>query len=153
MQYKYGAYPQEMSKTIDINVISIGFEKWLSQENQNQSYSSTFAMGVDGIRLKPDASFGNACHNPIDTKITPISGSNWAGWMAEDTYAKSQSKEGYCKIYSPEYCCIHLVIGNKKMSAELGGACLLRKRTTSLEQGLSYEIFKEMIKTINFNEE
>jgi hypothetical protein len=153
MGYQYGAFPNERSKAIDINIAPVRLEEWLSAARVAQPRSSTFNKTDTAVELKADAGFGNICSNLINIKITPIQGSNWHGWMAEQIYGPTRNRKSYCQVYSPKYRCIELVIGNKKMSAELGGACLLRKRTTSLEEGLNYDLFMEMIKSINFNEE
>ncbi|GAB3627276.1 hypothetical protein PTE30175_01963 [Pandoraea terrae] len=147
LSYEYGEDPEERTKSIDIVIKPSGLERRLEQR------SSAFAPTVDGVRMRPNAGFGNVCDNLVSTEITPISGVNWHGWMAEEVYSKSRSKEFQCTIYSPTYRCISMLIGNTKMSAHLAGACLLRERTTNLEEGLSYDLFMEMIKSIRFNEE
>lgn len=86
--------------------------------------------------------------------INEISGLNWHGWIAEDGYAgskrNSQAPE-YCQKYSEINRCVRMVIGNKKMSATMSQYCLARDpKDFDLDGGLSYDIFKEIIKTIRF---
>ncbi len=50
------------------------------------------------------------------------------------------------------YRCVHVMVGNEKMTAQLGGVCLLRKRELSLESGFSYDLFMEMLGTLRFME-
>jgi hypothetical protein len=69
------------------------------------------------------------------------------------TFAKPQGRCRPAKEYSSRYRCVHLMIGNKKMTAQLDGVCLLRKREFSLENGFSYDLFMDMLKTLSFNEE
>ncbi|MFL9920615.1 hypothetical protein PQR75_35660 [Paraburkholderia fungorum] len=151
MGYEYGAYPGEAAKSIDINIFPVGLDRFLDQTTH--PHSSTLAPTENGLRLRPDAGLGNACRNLVRTEVTPISGSNWHGWIAEEIYSRSRSRQGRCKFFSPTYRCVSLVIGNAKMSAEFGGACLLKKSTTNLEEGLSYSLFLQMINSIHFNEE
>ncbi len=88
------------------------------------------------------------CNDPvIKTQITPIQGSNWHGWIAEETFAKARGR------YTSRYRCIHVMVGNDKMTAQSDGVCLLRKRELSLENGFSYDLFMEMLGTLRFMEE
>ncbi|MGQ7933119.1 hypothetical protein [Paraburkholderia sp. D1E] len=151
MSYEYGAYPDEPMKSIDISIYPIGLDTFLDQTSPH--HSSTLAPTENGWRLQQNAGFGNKCNNLLRTEITPISGANWHGWLAEEVYGKSRSVKAQCKFLSPEYRCVSLVIGNRKMSAESGSRCLLKKITTNLEEGLSFDFFMQMIRSIRFNEE
>jgi hypothetical protein len=151
MSYEYGAYPNERMKSIDISIYPVGLDTFLDQTSRY--HSSVLAPTENGWRLWQDAGFGNVCNNLLRTEITPISGANWHGWLAEEVYGKTRSRKRECNIYSPQYRCIALVIGNAKMSAESAGTCLLKKSTTNLEEGLSYDLFMQMIESIRFNEE
>jgi hypothetical protein len=155
LKMRYWFYPNDpadASKRISMAVNPMGIDDWLTE---GKGHDTTFARSGDGVRLLPKYSFGDECHNLVRTEITPISGANWHGWLAEEVYrkARGRSKNEYCKIYAPKNRCIHLVIGNEKMSAELWGKCLMRKRTTKLEEGFSYDLFMEMIRSVRFNEE
>ncbi|MFL9920612.1 hypothetical protein PQR75_35645 [Paraburkholderia fungorum] len=151
MSYEYGAYPDEPMKSIDIRISPIGLVTFLDQTSPH--HTSTLVRTENGWRLQQNAGFGNRCNNLLRTEITPISGANWHGWLAEEVYGKSHSSKGRCKFTSPEYRCVSLVIGNTKMSAESANRCLLKKTTTNLEEGLSYDLFMQMIESIRFNEE
>ncbi|MBC8726651.1 hypothetical protein F6X37_35720 [Paraburkholderia sp. 31.1] len=93
------------------------------------------------------------CGDPvIKTTISPIEGGNWHGWIAEETFAKAHGRCTPSKEYTERYRCIHMMIGNEKITAQLNGVCLLRKRQYSLENGLSYDLFMNMIKTLRFKD-
>ncbi|MFM0730008.1 hypothetical protein PQQ52_05860 [Paraburkholderia sediminicola] len=148
--YTFGSDPQETQKSIDISVIPIGIDKFVGTSNQKKS---SVVEIVDGQpRVMHWAGLGNECHNLLRTSITPISTTNWQGWTVEDVYGKSRIKTRDCRIFSPEYRCISFVVGNSEMSAEFGGACFPRKRTLSLNNGISYDLFMKMVKSIRFRE-
>jgi hypothetical protein len=44
------------------------------------------------------------------------------------------------------------MVGNATMTATEDGVCLLRKRENSLENGFSYDLFMDMLKTLRFKE-
>jgi hypothetical protein len=91
------------------------------------------------------------CGAPVvKTVIFPIEGENWHGWIAEEYFGKAR---GGCvpeKEYTNLYRCIHVMVGNEKMSAQLAGVCLLRRREYSLENGFSYDLFVNMMKSLRF---
>ncbi len=93
------------------------------------------------------------CSLNVSTKVTPIQGMNWHGWIAEDIHTGTL-RHGCIppKEYTSRYRCIGLLIGNDKMSAITNQFCLLRKRELSLVRGFSYDLFMEVLKTIRFNE-
>jgi hypothetical protein len=95
----------------------------------------------------------SGCGPVVKTTITPLQGINWHGWIAEDTF---QTPRKGClpvdKEYTSTYRCIHVMVGNAKITAMLGGVCLLRKREYSLENGFSYDLFMDMLKTLRFKE-
>lgn len=94
------------------------------------------------------------CGLHVATTIRPIAGLNWRGWIAEDSYTGRVPKD--CESpaeYSSQYRCISMVFGNEKMSAAMVQTCLLRKREFNIQQGLSYEIFMDMLKTLRFMDE
>lgn len=91
------------------------------------------------------------CGDPVvATIVSPIQGENWHGWIAEETFAKAHGQCKPTKEYTESYRCIHVLVGNEKMSAQLDGVCLLRKREYSLENGFSYDLFLNMMKTLRF---
>lgn len=148
--YTFGSDPQETQKTIDISIVPIGIDKFVSKSNHQKSGVLEIVDGQS--RVMHWAGFGNECHNLLRTSITPISTTSWRGWTVEDVYGRSRIKTGDCRIFSPEYRCISFVVGNSEMSAEFGGACFPRKRTQSLKNGISYDLFMEMVKSIHFRE-
>jgi hypothetical protein len=120
--------------------------------------------GDSVFRLKPGDNIPNLasdsaykesnCGNPvIKTQVVPIRGSNWHGWIAEETFAKSRGQCKPAKEYTSRYRCVHVMVGNDKMSAQLDGVCLLRKRELSLQDGFSYDLFMDMLKTLRFKDE
>ncbi|WP_416052949.1 hypothetical protein [Cupriavidus basilensis] len=137
---------------ISFVVEEIGIEKKLA------------AKGHSVFRLKPGDSLPilsmasayreSDCNEPvIKTQVTPIQGSNWHGWIAEETFAKARGRCRPTKEYTSRYRCIHVMVGNEKMTAQLDAVCLLRKRELSLENGFSYDLFMEMLGTLHFMEE
>lgn len=105
--------------------------------------------------LDPGASYTESdCGDTVvKTIISPIKGINWHGWIAEETSSKAGEHCKPSKEYTEKYRCIHMLIGNGKLSAQLNGVCLLRNREYCLENGLSYDLFREMINTIRFTED
>ena len=152
----YAFYPDDpawASKYISMEIQPIGIDEWVTPDH---GHHTTFAKSGDSVELLPRYSFGNECQNLRKTEITPIYGINWHGWVAEEIYGKSkmQAKEKKrCANYTVKNRCVHLVLGNDKMSAEMPWACLLRKKTTNLKEGLSYDLFMEMIRSIQFSEQ
>ncbi|NUA28135.1 hypothetical protein [Cupriavidus basilensis] len=120
------------------------------------------ARGRSMFHLKPGDSrptlvagygFSN-CNDPvIKTRVTPIKGGNWHGWIAEETFAKARGNCKPAKEYTSRYRCVHVMVGNKKMTAQSDGVCLLRKRELSLENGCSYDLFMEILGTLYFMED
>lgn len=111
--------------------------------------------GYELPTLAPDSAYKESnCGNPV-TKIdiAPIQGSNWHGWIAEETFAKAHGRCKPAKEYTSRYRCVHVMAGNDKMTAQLDGVCLLRKRELSLENGFSYDLFMDMLKTLRFKED
>ncbi|WP_322072168.1 hypothetical protein [Paraburkholderia bannensis] len=91
------------------------------------------------------------CGAPVvKTIVSPIHGENWHGWIAEETFAKAHGQCKPAKEYTESYRCIHVLVGNEKMSAQLDGVCLLRKLEYSLKNGFSYDLFINMMKTLRF---
>jgi hypothetical protein len=86
------------------------------------------------------------------TIVTPLSGSNWHGWVVEEAFDQPNHKitNEDCLKFTPDYRCVSLLIGNDQMSLTLSGYCFLRKHEDSLQTELSYDIFMDMIKTIRF---
>ncbi|MBB1630360.1 hypothetical protein [Cupriavidus sp. UME77] len=122
------------------------------------------AKGHSVFRLKPGDSLPTLvmssayqtsnCSDPvIKTEVRPIQGSNWHGWIAEETFAKARGRCKPEKEYTSGYRCVHVMVGNDKMTAQLDAVCLLRKRELSLETGFSYDLFMEMLGTLRFMEE
>jgi hypothetical protein len=92
------------------------------------------------------------CGTSPSVTVTPLSGANWHGWIAEESFGKAPHNCKLSKEYTPAYRCVHLMIGNEKMVAQLDGVCLLRKKEYSLKHGFSYDLFIDMVKSIHFNE-
>ncbi|MGQ7933538.1 hypothetical protein [Paraburkholderia sp. D1E] len=149
---RYPNDPERTSRYISMGIHPTGIDDWLAT---GSGHDTAFEQTGSDVRLLPQYSFGNGCHNLLRTVITPISGANWHGWIAEEVYGKASSRRNndYCKTYAPKNRCVHLLIGNEKMSGELTSTCLLRRRTANLAEGFSYDIFMQMIKSIHFNEE
>ncbi len=52
--------------------------------------------------------------------------------------------------FTKAYRCVHVMVGNDAVTAQLTGVCLLRKREFSLENGLSYDLFMDMMHSLRF---
>jgi hypothetical protein len=129
---------------------SVGISKKIAAEGDSIFRNST--NGVlpslwSGVAYKV-----SNCGSPTTVSIMPISGENWHGWLAEESFGKPPRGCKLVKEYSPAFRCVHLMIGNEKMVAQLGGVCLLRKKEYSLKNGFSYDLFVDMVKSIRFNE-
>lgn len=88
--------------------------------------------------------------------ISEIAGVNWSGWIAEDFY-KSRgvaSNRDCCGRFDNRHRCIRLVIGNVKETVAMSQYCLVRRDGDfDLDEGLSYEIFMEILKSVKLLEE
>jgi hypothetical protein len=117
---------------------------------------SIFQLNLEGgyPNLSPEVAYKESnCGDPVvKTTISPIMGENWHGWIAEESFSKARGRCAPAKEYTSRYRCIHVIVGNDKMSAQLDGVCLLRKRQYSLENGFSYDLFFNMLKTLRFSE-
>lgn len=123
------------------------------------------AAGGDSVfQLKPDdkvptlasdsAYKKSNCGNPATkTHVMPIQGANWRGWIAEETFAKARGSCKSAKEYTSSYRCIHVMVGNTSMNAQLDGVCLLRRRELTLKHGFSYDLFMDMLRTLRFTDE
>ena len=69
------------------------------------------------------------CGTSPSIEVTPISGTNWHGWIAEESFGKAPRSCKLSKEYTRAYRCVHLMIGNDKMVAQIDGVCLLRKKS------------------------
>jgi len=116
------------------------------------------------LRLKPnqalpvlsaDSSYkeSNCGARVARTNVLPVQGNNWHGWIGEETFVKPRGRCKPIKEYTSRYRCVHMMLGNDKMTAQLDGVCLLRKRELSLKNGFSYDLFMDMLKTLRFENE
>ncbi|MDN7900020.1 hypothetical protein [Burkholderia cepacia] len=84
--------------------------------------------------------------------ISEIAGANWSGWIAEDFYKNNQgiaSSRGHCGRFDNRHRCIRLVIGNVKETVAMSQYCLVRRDGDfDLDEGLGYEIFMEILKSV-----
>lgn len=102
------------------------------------------------IMWKHVASEEDNCSYGSAVTVTPIYGENWHGWIAEESFVRRRRNCQYVKERTRNYRCVHVMIGNEKMTAQITGVCLLRKREYSLERGFSYDFFMEMIESVRF---
>ncbi|WP_148662386.1 hypothetical protein [Paraburkholderia phytofirmans] len=144
----------ELSGGARINFVveGVGIEKKTAAEED-----SVFRLkpGDNLPTLAPGSAYQESnCGDPVTkTDVTPIQGSNWHGWIAEETFAKARGSCRPAKEYTSRYRCVHVMVGNDKMTAQLDGVCLLRKRELSLENGFSYDLFMDLLKTLRFKEQ
>lgn len=88
--------------------------------------------------------------------ISEVAGVNWSGWIAEDFYKNRgvASNRDYCGRFDNRHRCIRLVIGNVKETVAMSQYCLVRRDGDfDLDEGLSYEIFMEILKSVKLLEE
>ncbi|WP_272546121.1 hypothetical protein PPH94_015900 [Burkholderia cepacia] len=88
--------------------------------------------------------------------ISEVAGGNWSGWIAEDFYKSRDvaSSRDHCERFDNRHRCIRLVIGNAKETVAMSQYCLVRRDGDfDLDEGLSYEIFMEILKSIKLLEE
>lgn len=103
--------------------------------------------------LRSAAAYGGSnCGPATGVQVTPINGINWHGWIAEEKFEKTKKGCHPEKEFTNKYRCVHVMVGNDVMTAQLTGVCLLRSREFSLENGFSYDIFIDMIKSMRFIE-
>jgi hypothetical protein len=141
----YGGYRIEF----DIEAVSID-KKVMTKGDRIFRMEEGKALPV----LSAAASYKRSdCGDPVvSTTVKPLRGANWHGWLAEETF---KSPTGKCKPnpwFTPRFRCIHVIVGNDKTTAQLTGVCLLRNREYSLENGFSYDLFMDMLKTIRFKD-
>jgi hypothetical protein len=117
---------------------------------------SIFQLNPDGgyPTLSSEVAYKESnCGDPVvKTTISSIMGENWHGWIAEESFSTARGRCVPAKEYTSRYRCIHAIVGNYKMSAQLDGVCLLRKQEYSLENGFSHDLFFNMLKTLRFIE-
>jgi hypothetical protein len=152
MDFQYDPNERKGGYRVAFLVYGTGLDRKLASGGD-----STFRL-VPGDKLPTlarDSAYKESnCGDPVTrTKITPIQGSNWHGWIAEETFTKARGRCKPAKEYTSRYRCVHVMVGNDKMTALLDGVCLLRKREFSLENGFSYDLFMNMLQTLRFNED
>jgi hypothetical protein len=150
MGYEYNPNNGSGGTNIGFEVQDIGIAEKMATHGD-----SIFKNTSNGSlpRLWNGVAYGvSNCGTPTTVKIAPISSENWHGWIAEESFGNASKGCKLVKEYTPAYRCVHLMIGNEKMVAQLGGVCLLRKKELSLEHGFSYDLFIDMVKSIHFNE-
>lgn len=131
------------------------------QEFINAGGHGVFMQSEEGGTLMrdeqgfPKSDFMGGCAADLiklATRITPLQGTNWNGWMWEQPFKPPKKKlSNGCRQLSPAYRCVLLVFGNDAMSANLS-ACLLRKRVTRNDPDLSFDVFMDMLQTLRFTE-
>lgn len=153
MDFQYDPNSRRVSNNITFYVGGVKLSK------AKKLLSSDFFALNDGETI--DQFSGKAIHRRdktycglvVTTKVKPIRGSNWTGWIAEDSYnGLPHPSCASPEEYTSRYRCVSLIVGNENMSAAMSQACLLRKSEDNIQVGLSYDVFIEMAKTIRFNE-
>lgn len=152
MDFQYDPnFDKQGGDYIEFSVYGVGIDEKVASGGDS---IFRFRNGGDLPTLWSGAAYAQSNCGPVtSTKVTPIYGSNWHGWIAEETFGKPSDR---CKLrekYTSRFRCIHVMVGNDKMTAQLDGVCLLRKREISLENGFSYDLFMDMLKTLRFKEQ
>lgn len=124
-------------------------------EKINAGKDSIFRANVEGgmPTLSRSAAYAESnCGPATDIATTQIHGSNWYGWIAEEKFGENHPGCKPLKEFTSAYRCIHVMVGNSSMSAQLGGVCLLKNREYSLENGFSYDLFMNMLDSLRLIE-
>lgn len=144
-------YNTRPGDTVSFDIRGIGIDQRIASGK-----SSLFRLGHGDSQPTLADGFSypwSGCGPVVKTTITPLHGVNWHGWIAEDTF---QTPRRGCipgdRDFTSDYRCIHVMVGNDKMTAELDNVCLLRKREYDLYNGFSYDLFMDMLKTLRFKE-
>ncbi|MGR3906601.1 hypothetical protein Q3A80_06105 [Burkholderia sp. SR8] len=148
MDFQYDPNENAGGERVEFDIQSTGIENKI-----NSGGDSLFKKNENNATptLSSGATFAGSNCGPVkNVVVTPISGDNWHGWIAEGFFGKAPRGCKLMKEYTTAYRCVSMMIGNEKMVAQLGGVCLLRKKEYGLENGLSYDIFMDMIKSIHF---
>lgn len=134
-----------------LRIYSKGIDELLSISNE-----SGIRRGLSGLAQSMNDFTEKNCSLSRRTHLSELSGGNWKGWIAEDSYhelSKVTSRPEYCEQFSEHNRCIRMIIGNLKESAVMGQYCLTRRDDDfDLDAGLSYGIFLKIIKSIRFIE-
>jgi hypothetical protein len=108
--------------------------------------------GIESAKQAP-----SQCGIKAKELITKIHGENWSGWLIEDIYGISSIRKSIpdsCVQYSAANRCIRMLIGNSKSSVTMQQYCVTRNpQEFDLDNGLSYDIFLKVVKSIHFNED
>ncbi|VWC38892.1 hypothetical protein BAR24066_06821 [Burkholderia arboris] len=100
---------------------------------------------------------GGECGLSGVAHISEVVGANWSGWIAEDFYKNGRdiaSSRDHCERFDNRHRCIRLIIGNAKETVTMSRYCLVRRGGDfDLDEGLSDEIFMEILKSIKLLEE
>lgn len=134
---------------IGFEISSIGIVEKMSRGG------AVLRKGNDELMPKLSDSFSykmSNCGGRTTIEVAPIAGENWHGWIAEETFVDVSGSCELIKEYGSAYRCVHLMIGNKKMVAQMGGVCLYRKLEGNLMNGFSYDLFVDMVRSIRFND-
>ncbi|WP_199030607.1 hypothetical protein [Ralstonia sp. ASV6] len=147
MDIQYDPNQNSGGARISFVIENVGIDKKISDDGDG----IFFANGSGALALRRAAAYGESNCGPVtDTKITPIHGANWHGWVAEETFGKVRPGCKPLREFTKAYRCVHVMVGNDAMTAQLTGVCLLRKREFSLENGLSYDLFLNMMNSLRF---
>lgn len=150
MNIQYDPNQNSGGAHISFVIEGIGIEKKMSSVG-DAIFSVDSESGTP--KLRSAAAFGESnCGPATHVQIKQISGNNWHGWIAEEKFGKVQKGCRSEKEFTKKYRCVHAMVGNNAMTAQLAGVCLLRKREFSLENGFSYDIFMDMIKSLRLSE-
>ncbi|WP_156924650.1 hypothetical protein [Burkholderia sp. WSM2230] len=133
-----------------LHIERVGIEDAL-KKHANATFRQSTRGNVRSIDSPPE------CRVRGKTTLTNISGANWHGWLAEDTYAldtHAKSTPEYCQRYSRSNRCVRMLIGNSKVSATMSQYCLARDATSfDLDSGISYDVFRQIVDSLRFIEE
>lgn len=150
MNFQYDPNQGSGGSNLNFEIENVGIDEKIAKGG-----SSLFK--IDEQKSLPSLGSGASvvtsnCGTSPSIEVTPISGANWHGWIAEESFGKAPRNCKLSKEYTHSYRCVHLMIGNDKMVAQLDGVFLLRNKEYSLAHGLSYDLFVDMVKSIRFNE-
>lgn len=143
--------PRWLDMMPSLRIYSKGIDELLSIDNE-----SGIRRDLSGLVQSMNDFAEKNCSLNRRTHMSKLSGGNWKGWIAEDSYqelSRATSRPEYCERFSEHNRCIRMVIGNSKESAVMGQYCLTRRDNDfDLDAGLSYNIFLKIVKSIRFVE-
>ncbi|AKJ28293.1 hypothetical protein AAW51_1602 [Caldimonas brevitalea] len=149
LYFQYDEARDEYAKTLRLEVARRPLESALTAPDAIVIRRRDGSIGLNDVYR-----WGGCGQTAVDLKVESVVGRNWNGWVVEQVFPmpKRPLRSEACQKFTPEYKCVDMTFGNDKMSVQLASHCFLRKRVHNLDKELSYDVFMDTIKTIEFHE-